>query len=305
VVKGIRLALYALPNYSEGVTPVSDVGLFGLPLKLVAMEGAHIPEQEISRMFRIRRTILELLRDRGYIVLDNEQDLEMTRDEFSQRFIAANGSRESLTMLKQKADDPNDQIYVFFPEEAKGKSVGVKPITAKVDRMERDRIDRAIMILQTGLTPHAKQAVERLSAGQRLRMEVFFENELLVNITRHILVPTHEVMSEEDKRALLKRYKLKESQLPRIQRSDPIARYYGLVPGMVVKITRPRYVLVSFALPSRLCFFVVAYSRAQLTISSSRFLSVKLQAATSPIAIALDPVENKYIALHNYGYVTR
>jgi DNA-directed RNA polymerases I, II, and III subunit RPABC1 len=274
-------------------------------LKLVAMEGAHIPEQEISRMFRIRRTILELLRDRGYIVLDNEQDLEMTRDEFSQRFIAANGSRESLTMLKQKADDPNDQIYVFFPEEAKGKSVGVKPITAKVDRMERDRIDRAIMVLQTGLTPHAKQAVERLSAGQRLRMEVFFENELLVNITRHILVPTHEVMSEEDKRALLKRYKLKESQLPRIQRSDPIARYYGLVPGMVVKITRPRYVLVSFALPSRLCFFVVSYSHVQLTISSSRFLSVKLQAVTFPIAIALDPVENKNIASYNYGYVTR
>jgi DNA-directed RNA polymerases I, II, and III subunit RPABC1 len=210
------------------------------------MEAVHIPEQEMSRLFRIRRTILELLRDRGYIVLDNEQDLEMTREEFNQRFIAASGSRESLTMLKQKADEPSDQIYVFFPEEAKGKAVGVKPITAKVDRMERDRIDRAIMVLQTGLTPHAKQAVERLSAGQRLRMEVFFENELLVNITRHILVPMHEVMSEEDKRALLKRYKLKESQLPRIQRSDPVARYYGLLPGMVVKITRPRYVFTCY-----------------------------------------------------------
>ncbi|MDA4132758.1 MAG: hypothetical protein OK454_06500 [Thaumarchaeota archaeon] len=60
------------------------------------------------------------------------------------------------------------------------------------------------------------------------------QDDLLVNITHHELVPTHVVLSREEKAALLKRYRLKDTQLPRILQKDPVARYLGLKRGQVV-----------------------------------------------------------------------
>lgn len=103
--------------------------------------------------------------------------------------------------------------------------------------MKDENVTKAILVVQEGITPFARQALNEMAP--RYKIEHFKETELLVDITEHTLVPVHRVLGRDEKAALLKRYRIKDSQLPRMQVSDPIARYYGMTRGQVVKIIRP------------------------------------------------------------------
>jgi len=69
--------------------------------------------------------------------------------------------------------------------------------------------------------------------------EHFTDSEMMVDITEHELVPEHVVLNDVDKADLLRRYEMLETQLPRIHVHDPVARFYGMKKGQVVKIIRP------------------------------------------------------------------
>ena len=135
---------------------------------------------EASKKFRVRKTCLKMLMKRGYIV--DEEDVNMSTDEFRMKF-GDEPSRESLTILVEKVDDSTDQLFVFFPNDEK---VGVKPIKEYCSRMKDENVQRAIIVVLSGLTPFAKTAVKEMSS-HGYRIEYFKDAELLVDITGTML----------------------------------------------------------------------------------------------------------------------
>ncbi|RVW96269.1 DNA-directed RNA polymerases II and IV subunit 5A [Vitis vinifera] len=160
-------------------------------------------EEEISRLFRIRKTVMQMLKDRGYFVGDFE--INMTKHQFVSKF-GENMKREDLVINKAKRTDSSDQIYVFFPEEQK---VGVKTMKTYTNRMKSENVFRAILVVQQNLTPFARTCINEIST--KFHLEVFQEAELLVNIKEHVLVPEHQVLTSEEKKTLLERYTVKEN----------------------------------------------------------------------------------------------
>lgn len=188
-----------------------------------------ILQDEQLRLFKIRKTVFKMLEDRGYSIAQEEanESFEVFKNKYQ--------VRDDLVILSAKLDNPEELIYVEFSNKEK---VGLENIKDIGLRLYSQNIQNGILISKGSITSLCKQAIQDM-ADAKIFLETFEEKELLVNITEHELVPKHIILNNEDKQTLLHKYKLKDSQLPKILLNDPISKYLGLKRGQVVKIIRP------------------------------------------------------------------
>ncbi|XP_011852851.1 PREDICTED: DNA-directed RNA polymerases I, II, and III subunit RPABC1 [Mandrillus leucophaeus] len=209
---------------------------------------------------------LQLCHDRGYLVTQDELDqtLEEFKAQFGDKPSEGRPRRTDLTVLVAHNDDPTDQMFVFFPGEQRVpgefclflvflSSVPFLPANQEspmdLPTHPQPLMTFALLVfLGSPILAVGKWSWGCLGASlfqslvdmaPKYILEQFLQQELLINITEHELVPEHVVMTKEEVTELLARYKLRENQLPRIQAGDPVARYFGIKRGQVVKIIRP------------------------------------------------------------------
>eukprot|EP00501_MAST-03F_sp_TOSAG23-6_P001151 GSMAST32.ASY1.ANO1.1194.1 assembled CDS len=126
-----------------------------------------------------------------------------------------------------------EKLRVFFPKDEK---FNIKVLKHFCEEMSSENIRRGIFLIPGTITPRTVSALGEVAPT--FLLELFYRYELLVDITQHYLVPKHVLLTSEEKEQLLKRCKVKDTQLPRIVKSDPIARYFGLRIGDVLKVFR-------------------------------------------------------------------
>ncbi|KAM3293139.1 hypothetical protein ACQJBY_036607 [Aegilops geniculata] len=181
----------AAPNAAHAAMAVDYAPeVAGCVSSMVDLGGAAGVESQ--RLFLARRTALEMLRDRGYSVPEDE--LARTLPEF-RAWWSETPEIERLSFSTTLASDESNKSKI---------------------------------------TSRARESIKEMF---KFKVDVFQITELLVNITKHVLKPKHEVLTAEEKAKLLKEYNVVDSQLPRMLETDAVARYYGLGKGTVVKFT--------------------------------------------------------------------
>ncbi|XP_045819861.1 DNA-directed RNA polymerases IV and V subunit 5B [Trifolium pratense] len=183
---------------------------------------------ESIRYFESRRTLMEMLRDRGYNV--SQSDLTLTLSDFRSHF-GDFPKLETLGVSVSHRSNPSNKVQVVFTGTDDIRKGNLTAIHNQI--ANKERLSRLILIVQSKMTPYARKELENC----RYKVEIIKLNDLVVNPTKHVLQPKYEVLTAVEKQELLKKYKIEEKQLPHMLRTDPMASYYGLERGQVVKIS--------------------------------------------------------------------
>ena len=177
---------------------------FRSPSKINLILGAIYTLKNVM-MERAYATCLEMLQQRGYEILDQEDN----------RIMALKPCGE--------------QIAVFLIEMPK---FNVKCMGEYISIMNELEVRHAIIVYKDGVTPATKKTIEQ---SEEMRIELFAEEDLQYNITKHRLQPVFELLDEEQSAEFTKNFGTKFGVM---RSADPIVRFYDYQKGAVVRIIR-------------------------------------------------------------------
>ena len=176
-----------------------------------------LPQEEKSKLFKVWKTLNKMMEDRGYEKNDNS---DIKFEQFISKLKQENGMNGIFTKIDKSNREYRFRTYYDYIPTSK---INTETIKDFFGIMKKFKVDSGIIITSGKLSQQAKQKITEINT--QIKIEVFSLGELVVNITEYELVPKHILLSQEEKELLLKKYRIKPSQLPKILITDPVARY--------------------------------------------------------------------------------
>ena len=161
--------------------------------------------KNIIEMERAHKTCLEMLRQRKYIIIE-ETDVQI---------------------LARKPDGV--LMVVFFTDVPK---FNVKSIQIFIATMNQMNVFHAIIVYKDGVTAFTRKTIDQ---SLEMRFELFAEQDLQYNITKHKLQPKFERLTADENEQFKEKY---GSKFGTMCAHDPIVRFYNYCKGDVIRIIR-------------------------------------------------------------------
>lgn len=179
----------------------------------------------MRELWLARNTLIEMISDRGY----NTSNAILNYASFISLYPNAQSNPSVLNFIASK---DNNSLAIHFTSEEK---LAKKNLEMLSNEYSAQGVETVVLVTFNKLNPACKALLKSI----KLMVEHFLIEELQFNITKHVLVPKHRIMSQAEVDKLLIDIKCQKSNLPTILTTDPVARYFGAKVDEVIEITRP------------------------------------------------------------------
>jgi DNA-directed RNA polymerase subunit H len=197
-----------------------------------------------DHLFHSRKTILKILSQRGYDIKPYEKFGPTEIDAmYTSNAKNPNAFRMDLTRSKE-LDSPITKCAVLYCLERMRNKVDnfISDLITKDDKgvVKIDPATTEVVVMLAADTEPNMEIYNQRSytawSSAKLRIFFFRIQNLIIHPAEHVLVPKHEKVSRDE----IKSITTQPAKLPFIKyHEDMQARVLGLVPGDIVKITRP------------------------------------------------------------------
>ncbi len=183
--------------------------------------------QEKKDLYKVRQTVLEMISDRGYAIPGDM--LQVSFEQFSVQYDA-----KSIDLYIQ--DETKEKpYYVYFHTDASFGKNDMKNVVQKITNQYQNENMGIIVLLKdkesTSIQKEKSKAIYK-------NVEFFEQKKMTFNITKHVFVPKHVIMTPEEEAQVVEKYETPKSKFPKISVSDPVAKYYGMKPDQMCRIIR-------------------------------------------------------------------
>ena len=196
--------------------------------------------ENVDIILRSRKTLLDILEAKGYDIARYTKfgpfEIETMMSQDKEKTLRMDLER----VLEEGISAPTKCRVEYAIPKVKNRLPKYLSTLLDDETLEPETTEIIIITLES-IGDTFTGAALKLWNAQNLRISFFDARTLVSNPLNHVLVPKHEQVPQSLHEEFLKKFHLKtKMNLPMIRfHEDIIARILGLVPGDIVKITRP------------------------------------------------------------------
>ena len=186
----------------------------------------------IINIYNSRKNLLEILEERGFSIANYSN--------FSITDVGILTENNQLDMLLENAST-KQKIYVKYYVTKLIKPQNIYDIVEDLFHLESilEKKDDLMIIIKDEPNDTLLENIKDIWVTDKIYISLVNIKRLQFNILKHILVPKHTILNENETELFMKKYNiLDNTQIPDISYFSPVAIVIGLRPNNIVKIER-------------------------------------------------------------------